>query len=90
MHSDLASSSDEDEPTKPSTSTVTIQDKEKTKALRQCGPNWKHQELQLLTDKVLGNMELLSGELSYTDDITNMRHQEKWQEITNAINALGY
>ncbi len=77
MHSDPASSSDEEEPTEASTSTMTIQDKEKIKASQQRGPNWKDPELQLLTDKVLGNMELLSGELSYTDDITNSRRQEK-------------
>ena len=60
-----------------SASSITVPDKQKEKGTRQHGPNWKDPELQLLTDKVLGNMDLLSGELSYTDDITNTQRQEK-------------
>ena len=51
-------------------------------------PNWKPAELNLLLDKVLPNVELLSGELM-GNEVTNKKWQQKWNEITNAINTLG-
>ncbi len=65
-------SSDDEKEQANTGKSVIVADKEATgKKTQQRGPNWKDAELQLLTEKVLANMELLSGELSYTDDITN-------------------
>ncbi len=44
--------------------------------------------MQLLLDHVLPNIVLLSGELS-GEDITNQKQQDKWEQITMALNTLG-
>ena len=77
--SDTEASDDEPTDTAATGEPVTVQDKDSiTKKMQQRGPNWKVGELQLLTDQVLGNMDLLSGELSYTDEITSTCRQAKW------------